>query len=276
MAARLRQRWTLFAEGLNYLDRADPQGRYAHFVARNKATFVLFENIHFGEPLSLWRINHDQSDNSGRTYLHWAAMDNRAEVVQHTVEQYCRLPENRNEDLLSWGAQEFLNLLRLGGRFLAQQIGDLGSFWSVMINRQDVASRSALHWAAERKSYQALDELLQCGWTIPNLQDLQGNTALHLFLKSLDPQLPRQEAAAREVFSRLIRFNNSYGLRNHGGRELIQVRNQAQETAAHLAAQFRDPYFFEDLQRVHRVTTRDQQGRTPDQVRAQFLRAQTR
>jgi ankyrin repeat protein len=186
-------------EGLDPFDQPDALGRYAHFHARDLATFRVFERLHLAREVNPIRVSHHSVDHAGRTYLHWAAKENRTQVVAHTVVSRCQLPDSDGSNVDKF-FQDVLNLIRTSGRFLALQVGDLRSFWALIVNRKDVMGRTALHWAAERQSLEALDELLKCGWLMPNQKDLQGNTALHLFLIALDPERPVHESKTKELF----------------------------------------------------------------------------
>ena len=84
------------------------------------------------------------------------------------------------------------------------------------VNKLDDAAREApLHIAARKKMYKVLELLLAQGAN-PNLQDRDGNTALHLAV--LPPLYPYGENETIDIIELLIRGGANVNARNHKGK----------------------------------------------------------
>jgi ankyrin repeat protein len=85
----------------------------------------------------------------------------------------------------------------------------------IACNLDDAAREAPLHIAAERKMYKVLELLLAQGAN-PNLQDRDGNTALHLAV--LPPLYPYGEDETIDIIELLIRGGANINARNHKGK----------------------------------------------------------
>lgn len=249
----------VFAE----LDVPDLQGRVAHFVAKNSMIIELLYNEYHRNTLRFWRSFYNLTDNKSRSFLHWAAVENRHQVITWAAGRYCH-PVNHAENSY-WNS--FKRQLLSLGRSVAFQIGDITGNVDVFFNREDDDGRTALHLAAETQRLAALDALMSCPWLNPEATDELGNTALHLFLKNLDVRNSNHTEQVKSVFRRLVSFTNCQLIRCYGKESLLEKTNQDLDAPAHFAARLADPSFYDHLQEIRMIMLPNSSNQTPVQIR---------
>ncbi len=254
---------------MSAIDKPDKLGRRAHFVAKNSRIVASLHSHYRSGIQNSFTYFFNTYDNDGRTYLHWAAIENRDEVIAWTVREFCAKSTDSDKDTWS-GISRFLGEATRGFAFwTGDRINPVGLF----VNRQDTHSQTALHVAAANGSYRAIDALLSCPWLYSDGKDAQQQTALHLFLKRLDPRQTRQPDHIRSTFQRLVNFTSCHGpIGCYGKEHLIQIADPQKQMPSHIAAALNDPFFYEQLQAVRNILEPDARGRTPEQIRAETNR----
>lgn len=257
----------LFAQ----VDPPDNQGRPAHFVARDSTVLRFLHQEYQKNYVPIWGgwWFFTYEDNQGRSFLHWAAHENRTEVVSWAVQRFCHARTVRDPSW--WSVSSWWTWFRRQtdqlGLYANFVVGDISLLSNTYVNRTDNEGLTPLMLAARHRSLQSMDALVACPWVNTELRDHQRNTTLHHFVRGLDPREARQPDFVMRSLRRLVE-TETCGLRRCFGRNsLLRAANADGETAAHLAARLNDPQVLDYLQGMFPVQERNDSGQTPADIR---------
>jgi ankyrin repeat protein len=258
------------------LDQPDQLGRRALFLAKDRRVAEILEEQYYRGFLEMpyWKFLQHLDDH-GRSFLHWAGAEDRSDVVLWATTKLCHNDHTDGEGFIA-GA---LRLGRKATTFLTYQTIDIGLPTDLIVNRQDNDGRTALHATAGALALRSLNSLYQCAWLNPLLQDNQGDTFVHAFLRALDSRRPDFPNDIYEAFLGMLNYQNRVQPMYTRANELLFIENGEGQTIAHLAATLADPFFFEAAQSRQIIEAPDRQGMTPEKLRlerAQQLRQESR
>lgn len=244
------------------LDQRDKSGQRALFVAKDRRVLIALREQYYRGTVEIpgWAFTQSRDLNEN-TFLHAAARDNRSDIGLWAAQTFCSDPGSNSwlDRVKRWG----INAVRL----FHFAVRDLGSPTDLIVNRVNNLGQTALHSAAEFGSFEFIQQLTQCQWLNPLMQDQNGDTAAHVFLKKLDFRREQQPQVIRDSFQQLSRSLSTVQAFYRNPHRLLQVQNQKGQTLAHLAAQLADPTFYKFLQSQFFIESTDQSGLTPDQMR---------
>lgn len=257
----------------NNWDLTDELGRKALFVARDRNIAKALQDQYYRGVLKYpWKSFFQVVDQKNRSFLHWAAAENRRDVIAWAVEAICKNDPAPGDGFFKSALRvinEGHNRLRFwtdGTEGWVALPGDL------YLNRKDDEGRTALHYAAESLSLEAIHSLQSCHLTNPITKDKGGNTYLHVYLAALDKRAPALNEAQVNGLAPMVNYENKmqawWNRRNY---MILDEVNLEGRTPAHVAATLNDPRPFAILQSIRNISTVDRTGLTPERLRERIL-----
>lgn len=230
------------------LDQETPEGRRALFVAADRLVAEALEVQYHRGLTEVAGMNFTlQTDNHSHTFLHAAAADGRDDVILWAAEDLCGA-NSWETDPSAW--------YRIPGKVFGVLTSGLPS--DVMFNRYDEDYQTALHAAINNRRWSSVRAIAHCRWVNYDAADAQGNTALHAFLKALNPFRPQQDEEVRATFAFLLEKNTKLSFTTTD--ERAGYINVEGDTPLHLAAKMADPYFYTALAKYGDVNALNAKG----------------
>jgi len=267
---------TLSRFDFSTLDQRDSLGRTALFVARDRNTaLALQDQMYRGFLMHPWWSFFQVLDEEHRSFLHWAAIENRRDIIEWAAEALCKNEATMDEGWIAWAGRHLNDV----HNFLRFQTGDLTYLpGDQIVNRTDKTGRTALHYAADRLSVEAIRSLQSCALLDPFVKDKEGNTYLHLYLNALEKRATTLPQNLIDMILPMANFESGIQALYYKRLAILDVANNEGRVPQHIAALLNDGRPFQILRSLRNVTTPDKSGLSPERLRERVLqqRSETR
>lgn len=251
------------------IDFPDDQYRRAHFYAQTASFLDKLQNLWFYGVLRFqnpWDSFFNHRDLEENTFLHHAALFDKTEVIKWYLDRHCIPNALESDD--NWWVFQYIGY---GSRKVRDFVQD-ADFLPIrrrFVNLQNAVGNTPLHLAASKGNYRSIELLFQCDRTDATQENHEGQIPLHYLLSTLDKDQEKinddYKYSAQLFGDKLnplwgfIPWNNFKSLVNHP--------DHSGESALHIAARLRDPYFY-DLLQMYIMPEQDENGITPrDRIR---------
>lgn len=228
------------------LDQDNKKGQRALFVAADRHTAEALQTQYYRGWIEkpFWGFML-KTDAQGRTFLHQAAEDGRADVISWAAKEICS-PSSWQQSP-SWWKRYPAQVIGGAVRGFELFIGDLDSPWDLVFNRRDNDGETALHLALKEHQWPSVYALAGCSWLDYKLVGGDGNLPIQTLLASLNPYEKSATPEERNAFLFLLHQKTRLKRLYTNTADIIDHRNTAGDSALHLAARLADPYFYNTL-----------------------------
>ena len=201
-----------------------------------------------------------KQNTKGETFLHTAVKDGRTNTVEWAVREYCHKGDWEKSDS-SWK-----NIPSAVFRYAWN--GFQTYLWNIeqLINTQNTEGETALHLAVRTLNEQNIRWLANCRWMDFFIENQNGDIAFQVFLSSLEPSVSQQAQNIKEVFMFLTHKETLVKKWITNISDTVDHQNIKGDSALHISARLNDPFFYNYLKQFADLKLKNTAGQTPQEI----------
>ena len=201
-----------------------------------------------------------KQEKQGDTFLHKAVKDNRTNTVEWAVREYCHKGDFEKSDSL-WESIP-------SAVFQYTWHGLQTYTWNIeqLINIQNKEGETALHLSARALDEQNIRWLSSCRWMDFFIENKNGNIALQVFLSALDPAVREQDQNIKELFKLLTHKQTLLKKWITNISDTVDHQNIKGDSALHISARLNDPFFYKYLKQFADLKLKNEAGQTAEHI----------
>ena len=243
------------------LDPETDEGQRAFHVALNGSIMEALDYEYSRGVFENNWFNFYSTDKKEESFLHTAVRDDRINTADWTIRKYCD-PSDFEKSESSW----FISL----PAYIINHGWNAFNFYfynfDQIVNYQNINGNTALHLAVQSLNTKMIRLISKCRWTDFLIENNKGDIPLQVFLKNLNPFSRNYDSETKSTFVFLVNKEPYLQKWITHIEETVNYPNKIGDTAAHISARLADPYFYTYIRQFADVYLENTHREIPEEI----------